>query len=305
MYLNGRTTRVLASIVVTAILASCSSSDGPNGPPALTNSIVFVSNRDSQIQLYIMRGDGSQVRRLTHFPGSKGHPAFSPDGTRIVFEAPDTVDLSAQLLYVINSDGSGLKQLTFGRNLDRFPAWSPDGTQIVFASTRTQDFHEGIFVISADGSDLHGIDEDEATNFAPSWSASANTILFASVGTGGGTGVYSMSSSGDAKHFVIDGSQPEWSPTGSRFVFGCWYDELCVTRNADASVVDTLAISLNGVGGVSTPKWSPDESRIAYVSRSISMVHYEIWSSSADGSDQVSLTSADYADDWDPDWTRH
>jgi Tol biopolymer transport system component len=305
MHLNGRTTKALASIAMSVMVASCNLFDGAS-TPAVTDSIVFVSNRDSQIQLYIMRGDGSQVRRLTNGPGSKDHPAFSPDGKRVVFEMPDTVENSAQLLYVINSDGSGLKQLTFGRELDRFPSWSPDGTQIVFASTRARNFYLGIFVMSADGSDLHGIDVDQATNFAPSWSASANNILFASVRASvGRTGVYAMSSSGDAKHLVIDGSQPQWSPTGSRFAFGCAYNELCVTRSPDASVVDTLAIGLNGVGGVSTPKWSPDESRIAFVRRSTSLVHFEIWTSRTDGSDQVSLTSADYADDWNPDWSRH
>jgi Tol biopolymer transport system component len=53
------------------------------------------------------------------------HPAWSPQGDRIVFHA-FPADLSVPQVYVISPDGTGEAQLTFtGGN--SFPDWQPLG----------------------------------------------------------------------------------------------------------------------------------------------------------------------------------
>jgi TolB protein len=67
-------------------------------------SILFTSHRDNPgnyTDIYVMRPDGSDVKRLTHARAYT--PAWSPDGTHIVFSAPG--------LFVMRADGSGITSL--------------------------------------------------------------------------------------------------------------------------------------------------------------------------------------------------
>jgi TolB protein len=68
-------------------------------------SILFTSHRDhpdNYTDVYVMRPDGSGVKRLTRNRGYT--PAWSPDGSHIVFSAPG--------LFVMRADGSGITPLS-------------------------------------------------------------------------------------------------------------------------------------------------------------------------------------------------
>jgi Tol biopolymer transport system component len=70
-------------------------------------SILFTSHRDhpdNYTDIYVMRPDGSGVKRLTH--NRAYTPAWSPDGSHIVFSAPG--------LFVMRADGSGITSLPVG-----------------------------------------------------------------------------------------------------------------------------------------------------------------------------------------------
>ena len=80
-------------------------------------SILFESHRDhpdNYTDIYVMRPDGSGVRRLTRANG--GLPGWSPDGRYIVF--------SAGGLFVMRADGSGVTSLPVkGVGEASFPDW--------------------------------------------------------------------------------------------------------------------------------------------------------------------------------------
>ena len=144
----------LPFIALTILLAACGgSSDGPNGPPALTNTIVFVSDRTGSPELHVMHGNGDVVQLLSTTAGPKSDPVISPDGRKIVFTVGDISAGSASPLWIVNSDGTGLKQLTTDGANDMRPTWSPDGAHIAFVSTR--DGNAEIYVMNADGADEH------------------------------------------------------------------------------------------------------------------------------------------------------
>jgi Tol biopolymer transport system component len=299
MRLDAAVVRGVAYAALTCAVASCSGTEDPNGGPAFTNSIVFVSDRNREEQLYTMRSDGSNVKPLTTVFGYKYAPAFSPNGKRIAFAMTDGAS-SNVWIYVIDADGTGLMQLTSGVEQDLNPSWSPDGSQIAFESDRAR----GIFIMNADGSGQHALNADTELNVSPSWSPSANEILFERGPYGD---VYETTSTGDSTRFLVRGSWPEWSPSGTQFLFYCGL-RVCVSRARDASAIDTIRQAMElPYEYMGPPKWSPDEHRFAYVRQDEnSRGKISIWTAStADGSFAVQITPDSAGHNWAPDWTRH
>ncbi|HEX7185409.1 MAG TPA: protein kinase [Thermoanaerobaculia bacterium] len=78
--------------------------------------------------LFLVRPDGSEVRRLTQDAHKDRVPFWSPDGSRILFYSNRSGKYEA---WTIRPDGSELQQVTQAREPLFNPFWSPDGTRIV------------------------------------------------------------------------------------------------------------------------------------------------------------------------------
>ena len=96
--------------------------------------LVFLSDRDGDLEVYTSRPSGADVRQLTFNDASEFVPGWSPDGTRIVF-ATDRDDGNFEI-YTMRADGGHQTRLTSDAAGEGYPAWSPDGAQIVFATER-------------------------------------------------------------------------------------------------------------------------------------------------------------------------
>jgi Tol biopolymer transport system component len=296
---SNRTILRAASIATLGIVAtSCGgSSDGPNGSPALKNTIVFVSNRSGVDELYAMNADGSGARKIPTLDGQKSYPAVSPNGLRIAFTVGDLQTSGTSSIYVAALDGTMPVRLTTEQGVDYMASWSPDGTRIAFVSTR--DDNSEIYVMSADGSSQTNLTNNPANDARPSWSPSQNTILFQSDRLGE-TDIYTMTSTGTSVTPVITGSDPHWSPSGSRFL----YKQSGQIWVYNVSDTPTTAQITTQAGFYFTPGWSIDESKITYANTTND--HEEIWAvSSADGSGATQLTPDDQGDSYYPSWTRH
>src|SRR5688500_16683416 len=99
-------------------------------------TIVFVSWRDGNGEVYAMDADGSGPRNLTQHAARDVRPAWSPDGRRIAFVSRR--DRNPEI-YVMNADGSEKRNVTRDRaSDDDYPTWSPDGRKIAFLRGRPQ-----------------------------------------------------------------------------------------------------------------------------------------------------------------------
>jgi Tol biopolymer transport system component len=88
--------------------------------------------------VWLMRADGSDLRRLTRNPyagaecGCDADPTFSPDGEQIVFARTRSESKGLGALFIMNRDGARQRRLTSWRFDPGVQlAWKPDGSQIL------------------------------------------------------------------------------------------------------------------------------------------------------------------------------
>lgn len=143
--------------------------------------ILFTTDRGSGggTKIWVMNADGTSPVQLTaniQFPSGASsrdlEPAWSPDGTKIVFRT-DRDGAATPELYLMNADGSNPTRLTNNTAEDHYPDWSPDGQRIAFFSRGGG--RDGIYVIDTNGANEQQI---TATGFEPDWSPDGSKILF-------------------------------------------------------------------------------------------------------------------------------
>lgn len=102
--------------------------------------------------------------------GSTDRPAFSPDGSKILF-AP-----SSGVIWVMASDGTGARPLLpDDPNTNLAPVFTPDGAGIVFTSYRAHNGRSGIYVVDVDGHNIRLLNDDAAY---PSFSPDGTKIVY-------------------------------------------------------------------------------------------------------------------------------
>lgn len=127
--------------------------------------IACTSTKHENVELYLIKADGTEKERLTSDPAFDAHPSFSPDGKQIAFATNRWGDFE---IAVYNLSTSLITRLTESSGLDDYPAWSPDGKQIAFTSRR--DGNLDIFVMNADGSNPRNLTRTSGPDNFPSWS---------------------------------------------------------------------------------------------------------------------------------------
>jgi Tol biopolymer transport system component len=223
-------------------------------------------------------------------------PAFSPDGSKIVFAARQEGDYE---IFVMNLDGSNVMRLTQSRARDRYPAWSPDGTKIVFASVIFPDDWE-IYTINADGTGGKAqITNNNIDDFQPSWSPDGRRIAFSryddeeenfdihSLNLGSRSGRQLTTRASNDLH-------PSWSPDGTKLVF---------TSAGEIFVINANGGNLVRLTNTGEPdkqaNFSPDGSQIIF--SSTGRRNSDLYLMNADGSNLRRLSSTT-EDEVSPAW---
>jgi TolB protein len=118
---------------------------------------------------------GELPRRLTTDPGIDEFPAWTPDGTTIVYDnsGDEPLDDSGfsptQEIWKVSADGGDPVRLTDNDVWDAMPDVAPDGT-VIFASG------DGTFTMSLDGADQRRFDA-LAEGLNPRWSPDGSKLV--------------------------------------------------------------------------------------------------------------------------------
>jgi TolB protein len=161
--------------------------------------VVFTSMRDGDLDIYTMRGDGSDVRRLTDRVGYDGGPFFSADGRKIVFRAgyPKTdeeiadyrrllaqglIRPSSLEIFVMDADGSNQVQITDNGAANFAPFFHPSGEKILFSSNMGDPTGRefDIYMIRVDGTGLERITFAGGFDGFPMFSPDGKHLVFGS-----------------------------------------------------------------------------------------------------------------------------
>jgi TolB protein len=150
--------------------------------------IAFVHERPMDVlEIWTMRADGRDARRLVRSSRNVNEQAFSPDwapdGRTLVFSSNRPGEGNPEL-YRVRADGTGLTRLT--RTVgdvetlgdDGFPAFAPDGRSIAFTSNRIGRNVE-LWTMRANGSGQRRLLVRPATDdLAPRWSPDGSRLAF-------------------------------------------------------------------------------------------------------------------------------
>lgn len=85
-------------------------------------TIALVTDAPGNDEIFVVGRDGANLRRLTFTTWEQDrHPAWSPDGSRILFDSNRTD--GRRQLWIMNADGSGLRNVSNSEYNDWDPVW--------------------------------------------------------------------------------------------------------------------------------------------------------------------------------------
>lgn len=216
--------------------------------------------------IWVADSAGGNARQLTTegFEVPVQYNEWSPDGKEILYESRRT---GTSDLWVVPIDGGKPRQLTRDVRNDWAGTWSPDGKWVAFLSDRGR--QTDVWIVPAAGGVERRVTDDAVEERPPlSWRPGSNTIAFVAATTRAGVWALDLPT-GKERRLTPDSLRTSWfniAPDGTQINYvierGGGIQDLAVAPLAGGPSRTLVA----GGGTVDSPWWSPDGSKIVFIS---------------------------------------
>jgi Tol biopolymer transport system component len=273
--------------------------------------IAFMSDRDGNEEIFIMGSDGSEVENITNNDALDGFPGWSDESRSMAFLSTRESTLAS--IFMMNSYGKRLKALAKDMPiLATSPQWSPDGKWIAFDSEL--DGQTDIYLIDVKTGERRNLTEHPSSDRFYDWSPDSTKILMVSNrgdAAGINPSIYVLNIAENSEPVQLTSADSvnvlaSWSPVGDKIAFTSTRD-----GNAEIYVMDSTGGNVTRLTDNEKfdgfPIWSPDGSRIAYISLDGlgETQNPEIYIMDSDGSNQRNLSNHPAQDgfNWEFYWS--
>ena len=294
----------------------------------VNGKIAFTSDRDGNLEIYVMNPDGTNQVRITSNNVVDVCPTWSPDGRKIAFVSQKQDGSFA--IFTMNADGAGRTEVTAlnGSRLVasdtiltrwRLLSWSPDGGRIAFHDYSDVSESIDIFIVNVDGSGRQNLTADHAhLDLTPVWSPDGSKILFSRYDMYEGyvgTMLHTINPDGTNLTRLLNGfadgwneDTPDWSPFVNKIVYSVnrwdWVFDLYIA-NPDGTERQFFhgcdwtdnSCKLDAL----TPGFSPDGTKIVFSMLDFrTITPQKLYVKNLDGTGLMLLTDNGSSPSWQP-----
>jgi Tol biopolymer transport system component len=251
----------------------CSDSSGTNSgvslPLPLRDRIVFASDRlDKRYDIFAMKVDGTDLRRLTNSAHGEWCPALSPDGNWIAFYQDDSTWTTTRFSVMLMRGNGTEKRLI--ENVEppfsgaACPQWSADSKLFLFPKWRP-DADETVKVYSVAGTLVWSVTSrwTGTTSLSPDGSRVAIQTWTPTIGPNIDYKVQVLGANGSTTKPQF-GFDPSWSPNGDRVLYSCGTANPSHITGICSAQPDMGSMQVISPAIASRVQSSPDGTTLAY-----------------------------------------